>query len=127
MPHAMPNAVKRASARSATVTNGEMKRGLNSLASIAVTAPFIGFLGTVIVFFGSFRGIGSEKSALLISWAKALPESLVPSALGLAVAVVPFYFYRYLSARLESFGIEIKNASLELVDALANFPTRRWL
>ena len=111
-------AVKRASARSATIIHGEMKRELNSLASIAVTAPFVGFLGTVIVIFGSFRGIGSEKRAVLIWFATALPESLAPTALGLVVAVLAFCFYRYLSARLENFDIEMRNASLELVDEL---------
>jgi biopolymer transport protein ExbB/TolQ len=35
------DAVKRASKRSAAIAHGEMKRGLNSLASIAAAAPFI--------------------------------------------------------------------------------------
>lgn len=115
------DAVKRASAHSAAVIHGEMKRGLNSLASIAVTAPLVGVVGTVIVFVSSFRGIGSERSSGLIWFFRALPDSLAPTALGLVVAVLAFCFYRYLSARLENFDIEMKNASLELVDELAKF------
>jgi biopolymer transport protein ExbB len=112
------DSVKLASARVMAVVHADLKRGLAALASIAVTAPLIGFIGTVIIIFRSFRGIGTEKSAVLIGFAKALPESLAPTALGLVVALLAFCFYRYLSARLENFDIEMKNASLELADAL---------
>jgi biopolymer transport protein ExbB/TolQ len=115
------DSVKLASARAAAAVHADLKRGLDDLASIAVTAPLIGFFGTIIIILGSFRGIGGEKSAILIWFAKALPESLAPTALGLVIAVLSFCFYRYLSARLENFDIEMRNASLELVDELGRF------
>jgi len=96
-----------------------MKRGLNSLASIAATAPLVGLFGTVLGVFGSFRGLGTERSTLLRFYAKSLSESLAPTALGLVVGVLAFCFYRYLVTRLENFDIEMKNGSLQLMDELA--------
>jgi len=83
-----------------------MKRGLNSLASIAATAPLVGLFGTVLGVFGSFRGLGTEESSLMSWMAKPLSESLAPTALGLCVGILAFCFYRYLLARLENFDIE---------------------
>ena len=67
----------------------------------------------------AFGGGSTEKSSLMRWFAKYLSESLVSTALGLFVAVLGFCFYRYLFARLENFDIEMKNASLELIDELA--------
>jgi biopolymer transport protein ExbB/TolQ len=96
-----------------------MKHGLNSLASVAATAPLVGFFGTVFGAIGSFRGLGTERSTGMIWTAKYLSASLVPTALGLLVGVLAFFCYKYLVVRLENFDIEMKNASLELIDALA--------
>jgi len=113
------DAVRQASARSALLVHIEMKRGLNGLASIAATAPLVGFFGTVFGAIGSFKGLGTERSTGLISIAKDLSESLVPTVLGLLVGVLAFSCYRYLVGRLENFDIEMKNASLEVIDELA--------
>ena len=93
---------------------------MNSLASIAATAPFVGLFGTVLGIFNSFRGFGTEKSTIMPRIARFLSEAMVPTALGLFVALLAFCFYKYLSARLEDFDIEIGNASLELIDELAS-------
>ena len=113
------NSVRNASARSASLVHREMKRGLNSLASIAATAPLVGFFGTLMGMFRAFSGGSTERTTLMQAYAKYLSESLIPTAIGLSVAVLAFCFYRYLSARLENFHVEMQNASLELVDELA--------
>ena len=52
---------QRASARSAAVVHGELTRGLNSLATIASTAPWVGLFGTVLGIYNSFGGtVGSR-------------------------------------------------------------------
>jgi biopolymer transport protein TolQ len=96
-----------------------MKRGIDSLASIATTAPLVGMFGSVLGILGAFRGGATEKNSFMKAMAKSLSESLAPTALGLLVAVIAFCFYRYLLARLEDFDFEMKNASLELTDVLA--------
>jgi len=114
------DAAKRASARSVRAVHGEMKRGMNSLASIAVTAPFVGVLGWVLGFYNSFPGFVGEKSALLAIVNERLSESLMPIELGLLVALLAYFGHTYLLSRLEDFDLEMENASLQLLNQLAS-------
>ena len=98
-----------------------MKRGVNGFASIAATEPFVGFFGTVLGIIRSFSGSSTERTTLMLWTLRYLSDALVPTALGLVVAVLAFCFYRYLSARLEDFDIEMTNVSLQLMDELAHF------
>jgi len=62
---AVLDAVKRASARAAIAVHAEMKRGLNSLASIAATAPLVGVFGTLLGIVNSFPALGTENGPRL--------------------------------------------------------------
>jgi biopolymer transport protein ExbB/TolQ len=114
------DAAKRASERSAAIAHGEMKRGLNSLASIAAIAPFVGIFGTVLGIVNSFQGVDGEKSAILAALEGRLSDSLVPTELGLLVAMLAFCSYKYFLSRLEDCDVEIQNASLQLLNDLAS-------
>ena len=92
-----------------------MKRGLNSLATISSIAPFIGLFGTHLGIVNSFRGGDGEKTAALGWLARYLSESLVPTELGLLVALVAFCGYRYLLAELDALDVEMENASIQLL------------
>lgn len=113
------DAVERASARSASLVHSELKRGLSSLASIAATAPFVGLSGTVLGIFNAFRGGATEKTTLMYLTLKYLSDAMVPTALGLVVALLAFCCYRYLQDELEHFDFEMRNASLQLISELA--------
>jgi biopolymer transport protein ExbB/TolQ len=115
------NAVQRASAHSALVVHLEMKRGLHSLASIAFSAPLVGLLGTLWGIVGSFRGIAGERWSDYADIVNGLSQSLLPAALGILVAVIAFGGYRYFLDRLDEFDVEMKIASLQLIDQLAFF------
>jgi biopolymer transport protein TolQ len=118
-------AVKRACARSAAVVHEEMKQGLNSLATIASTASWVGLFGTLLGMADSFKGVGAEKSAIMAAITQSLSESLMPAAMGLLVAISASWFYKYLSGEMESFDLEMENASLELISHLAIYIRRR--
>jgi biopolymer transport protein ExbB/TolQ len=109
---------KRGLQRSASLIHVEMKRGLNGLATIASTAPFVGLFGTVVGIFDAFRGCGMERSACLALTAHGLAEALVTTALGLLVAVPAVWCYNYLANTMEAFDAEIANSSMELVSYL---------
>jgi biopolymer transport protein ExbB/TolQ len=109
---------RRASARSVTAVHGEMKRGLNSLATISSIAPFIGLFGTLLGIVNSFRGGIGEKTAALGRLAGYLSESLVPTELGLLVALAAFCGYRCLLTKLDAFDLEMENASIQLTSDL---------
>lgn len=49
-------AARRSMESSASSTHEQLKRGLNALATIGATAPFVGLFGTVIGIMNSFRG-----------------------------------------------------------------------
>jgi biopolymer transport protein ExbB len=118
------NAVKRASARSAVLVHHELTRGLNSLASIAATARLIGLFGTVIGGMTWFKGLGTEKSTdLFPSMARSLSESLVPTAIGLLVALLALYCHRYLMGKLENLDLEMETTSLQLLNELSHLPS----
>jgi biopolymer transport protein ExbB/TolQ len=114
----MPHAPKADLDRAAIAVHGDMKRGLSSLASVAATAPFVGFFGTVLGILNSFRGVGTEKSTVLAMIAESLSESLVLTELGLLVALLAFCGHQYFLAQLESLDVEMKNASLKLINEL---------
>jgi biopolymer transport protein ExbB/TolQ len=97
-----------------------MKRGLHSLASIAVTAPFVGVLGWVLGFYNSFPGGEGEKSAMLAIVNERLSEALMPLELGLLVALLAYFGHKYLLAKLEDFDVEMENASLQLLNQLGS-------
>jgi biopolymer transport protein ExbB len=112
------DAVKRASARSASLVHADLKRGLNNLAGIAATARLLGLLGTVLSMAESWHGLGTEKRTIMRWIANWCAESLMPTAFGLLVALLAFCCYRYLSERLENLDLEMETASLELMNDL---------
>src|SRR3954451_16507229 len=91
-----------------------MKRGLASLALISATAPLVGFFGTILGLLNSFPGYGTSKSMIISTTAGRLSEALAPTLLALWVAVPAFWFHKYLSGRLETFELEMENASADL-------------
>jgi biopolymer transport protein ExbB/TolQ len=115
--------VRRRMERSITSARAEMKRGLGSLASIASTALSLGFFGSCIGIVSAFKGCGGEKWACLAATVEGVSEGLVPTALGLAVAIPAWVSYRYLSNCVAAFEVEMENASAELLDRM--LPERR--
>jgi biopolymer transport protein ExbB/TolQ len=114
------DAAKRATARSARAVHVEMKRGLNSLASIAVTAPFLGVLGWILGYYNSFLGVSGSKESILAAVTQRLAEALMPIDLGLFVALIAYFGHRYFLAKLEDLDVEMENASLQLLNQLGS-------
>ncbi len=96
-----------------------MSRGVASLATIASTAPWVGFFGTVLGITFSFRGVIGDKTAFMAAIAASLGKSLVPGAWGLLTAIVSHAFYRYARNRLAAFDDEMNCAALDLVNRLS--------
>jgi biopolymer transport protein ExbB/TolQ len=110
-----------AAERSAAVVHRQMARGLCGLATVAATAPFVGMIGTVWGIINSFPSCGCEKSALMAAIADLLSKSMMPAALGLAVAITASWGHKYLSARMAGFDIEMRYAVQDLPVYLARF------
>jgi biopolymer transport protein ExbB/TolQ len=112
-------AVFRSCRRAASVVHCSLKRKVTSLASIAATAVFLGILSTMFGIIFSFGGVDGEASAIRRAIAASLSDAVVPTALGLLVAIPAFCFYKFLCLRLEAMDTEMNNGASELVNCLA--------
>jgi biopolymer transport protein ExbB/TolQ len=110
------DSVRRSIQRATALTQSDLKKGVNTLATIGTTAPFVGLLGTVVGVIGAFQGIAATGSGGLGAVSAGISEALIETALGLVVAIPAVWMYNYFTGRLEYFNVEMDNSSSELVD-----------
>ena len=77
-------------------STGRFQSGLAVLASVGSTAPFVGLFGTVWGIYHALMGIGVSGQATLDQVAGPIGESLIMTALGLAVAIPAVLGYNAL-------------------------------
>jgi biopolymer transport protein ExbB len=86
-------------ARSQGAIASHLSNGLALLATVGSTAPFVGLLGTVIGIYRALINIGLAGQASIDKVAGPVGESLIMTALGLAVAVPAVLSYNWLMRR----------------------------
>jgi biopolymer transport protein ExbB len=89
-------------ARSQGAIVSKLSSGLAVLATVGSTAPFVGLLGTVIGIYRALIKIGLAGQASIDTVAGPVGESLIMTALGLAVAVPAVLSYNWLIRRNKS-------------------------
>ncbi|UXH80042.1 MotA/TolQ/ExbB proton channel family protein [Roseateles amylovorans] len=97
----------------------QMERYLNALGTIAAAAPLLGLLGTVvgmIEIFGSQSPTGNNPALL----AHGISIALYNTAFGLIVAIPALMFYRFFRGKVESYVIDMEQASERLLTHLSN-------
>jgi biopolymer transport protein TolQ len=94
-----------------------LHRGMDILASIASSTPFIGLFGTVLGIMSTFQVLGSAKSASLSVVAPGIAAALIATAGGLAVAIPAVFAYNSLMARLD----ELQEQSDMFTETLAQW------
>ena len=77
-----------------------MTRGVNVLATIGATAPFVGLFGTVWGIMNSFIGIAEAQTTNLAVVAPGIAEALLATALGLVAAIPSVVIYNHFSRRI---------------------------
>ena len=102
--------------RASTIFTQELKRGLNTLATIATSAPFIGLFGTISGIINAFRGMALTGSGGIGAVAGGISEALVTTAFGIGVAIIALWCYSSLNAKIEIYGAEMSNTSSQIVD-----------
>jgi biopolymer transport protein ExbB len=78
---------------------GQMQGGLSWLATVGSTAPFVGLFGTVWGIYNALMKIGLTGQASIDKVAGPVGESLIMTAIGLAVAVPAVLGYNWLVKR----------------------------
>jgi len=91
-----------------------LETGLNWLASIGSTAPFLGLLGTVLEIYMVLKGLGGSHAVSLDVIAPPIGNALILTAMGLAVAIPAALGYnallrlhRVFLNRLDNFGHQL--------------------
>ncbi|MCI0433111.1 MAG: MotA/TolQ/ExbB proton channel family protein [Gemmatimonadetes bacterium] len=93
--------------------------GLLWLAVIAVTAPLLGLLGTVIGVMNAFLGIQTTGSANIAAVAPGIADALITTAFGLVAAIPAAIGYNYFATRLDRFAGELEGFASEFIGTLA--------
>jgi biopolymer transport protein ExbB/TolQ len=109
---------KRALERKGDAVSRDMSRGMNVLASIGSTAPFVGLLGTVLGIINAFKLIGDSGSGGLGTIGVAIAEALVVTGYGLCVAIPTVLIFNWLSPQIANYEASLINAGSELIDQL---------
>ncbi len=92
-----------------------LEKGLNFLASVGSTAPFIGLFGTVWGIMNSFTAIGISQNTSLAVVAPGIAEALFATALGLVAAIPAVLFYNKFNNMLENINNKLDVFSEEIL------------
>ncbi len=115
----MTGCMPRSPAREASI-NSSLNGGLAFLATVGATAPFIGLMGTVIGIYRALIKIGASGQASIDTVAGPVGESLIMTALGLAVAVPAVLAYNWLQRRNKAIAENLSGFNNDLLGYLVS-------
>jgi biopolymer transport protein ExbB/TolQ/biopolymer transport protein ExbD len=116
---------ERTSQRRSKLLAARLKCGRSTFATIAASAPFIGFLGTINGIVGSFTGTTGPPSVALARLASQLAGAVLLGALGIVVSIVAVWCFYYVRSRSKVLETEMSNAEVEAVTYLKAHPQWR--
>ena len=114
--------IDRASAAVSAVQAGLSKRlsnGMQFLASLGSSGPFIGLFGTVYGIMNSFIGIANTNTTNLAVVAPGIAEALLATGIGLFAAIPSVIFYNYFQTRIAAYGTRTEGFVAELMNAIS--------
>jgi biopolymer transport protein TolQ len=109
----------RALERQAAREVDNLKRGLNLLATVGSTAPFVGLLGTVVGIINAFQSMAASGSGGLGTVSAGIAEALVTTAFGLLVAIPAVMAYNYMQGWVDGVTVDMSESSNEFLDVVA--------
>jgi len=96
----------------------EMEKYLNSLGTVAETAPLLGLLGTVWGMIKVFSAIVREGVGDPSVLAGGISQALVTTAAGLLVAIIAKIAYRYLHGRVSVLVVDMEKEAIRLLQSM---------
>ncbi len=115
---------KRAIERSTIKGVQEFRRGINALATVGSTAPFVGLFGTVFGIINAFQSMSVSGSGGIGAVSAGISEALITTGLGIGVAIIAVWFFNSLLNKIDVFTGEMSNASSELIDHFIKLKNR---
>ena len=103
------------------VESSKMEQNLSWISLFIAIAPSLGFLGTVIGMIQAFDAImvAGDMSPAVV--AGGMKVALITTVGGLIVAVILQIFYNYILSQVESLTIDMEDASINLMEVLAEY------
>lgn len=108
--------LERALEESAAHELAVLEKGLPVLATVAMVAPLLGFLGTVTGMIDSFEALASVGLNNPAAVASGISEALITTAAGLMIAIPIQMAYNYLSARVNALARNLESAALLVLE-----------
>jgi biopolymer transport protein ExbB len=102
----------------ASLTN-RLAGGMQFLASLGSSGPFVGLFGTVYGIMSSFIGIAESNTTNLAVVAPGIAEALLATGIGLFAAIPAVIFYNYFQTRIAAFGARTEGFIAELLNAIS--------
>lgn len=96
-----------------------LERFLTTLGTIALIAPLLGLLGTVIGMINMFFAVLVSGVGDPMKMAGGIGEALVCTASGIVVAIPAYIFHRYFRGRVTELAIDMEKKVNALTDELA--------
>ncbi|HET7620175.1 MAG TPA: MotA/TolQ/ExbB proton channel family protein [Vicinamibacterales bacterium] len=101
-----------------------LERGLPILATIAMIAPLLGFLGTVTGMINSFDALARVGLNNPAAVASGISEALITTAAGLIIAIPVQMAYNYFVSRVNDLVRDMEAAANIVLDAVADLGER---
>jgi biopolymer transport protein ExbB len=95
-----------------------LERGLPILATVAMIAPLLGFLGTVTGMINSFEALASVGLNNPAAVAKGISEALITTAAGLAIAIPVQMAYNYFVTNVNALVRNMESAAHVVLEAM---------
>ena len=115
--------VARGLERQAQREQQNLKRGLNLLATVGSTAPFVGLHGTTMGIVNSFQQMANSGSGGLGTVSAGISEALITTAFGLLVAIPAVMAFNFLQGWVDDRSVDISESSNEFLDVVSkSFP-----
>ena len=92
-----------------------MTRGVNILATVGATAPFVGLFGTVWGIMNSFIGIAEQQTTNLAVVAPGIAEALLATALGLVAAIPAVVMYNHFSRQIAAYRALVSDTAAAIL------------
>lgn len=102
-----------------------LEHGLPWLATVAMIAPLLGFLGTVTGMINSFEALAAVGLNNPAAVARGISEALITTAAGLMIAIPIQMAYNYFVTRVNALVRNMEAAANLLLEALAEIKSRK--
>jgi biopolymer transport protein ExbB len=97
----------------------KLEKNLATVATIAGAAPMIGFLGTVTGMIRAFYNLAKAGNNIDPGQlAGGIYEAMVTTAFGLAVGIIAYVGYNFLTSQVEKLVYRMEATSVEFIDLL---------